>query len=103
MHNAFLSYQNSWGAFTGQYAWARGTQSGTYTFTGLGKSGNIVDNRNQEGFSLFGYVKVPWDKRFRLFGRYDHWDPDTDVSNNIQQKYIGGLSFDIYKGTYADS
>ena len=47
---------------------------------------------------MFGYVKVPWDKRFRLFGRYDHWNPDTDASNNIQQKYTGGLSFDIYKG-----
>jgi hypothetical protein len=57
----------------------------------------MIDNRDQQGFSLFGYVKVPWDKRFRLFGRYDRWDPDTDVSSNVQQRYIGGLSFDIYK------
>ena len=91
---AFLSYENAWGRLVGQYAWCKGSQKGKYKLGGV----DIVDERDKEGFSFFGFLRVPWDNRFRVFGRYDYWDPDTDVSGDIERRYMGGLSFDIYKG-----
>ena len=94
VHTAFLSYENSWGALTGQYSSCEGSQKGSYKIG----SKEIVDERDKEGFSLFSFVKVPWDKRFRVFGRYDYWDPDADAGDDIEKRYMGGLSFDFYKG-----
>jgi len=94
VHNLFLSYENPWGALTGQYFWGKGAQKGKYTL----EAKEIVDERDKEGFSLFGYVRSPWDKRLRLFGRYDYWDPDTDESDDKEKRYLGGVSFDLYKG-----
>jgi len=91
---AFLSYEHPWYTLVGQYAWVEGSQRGQYKAEGV----DVVDERDKEGFSLFGVAKCPWDRRFRLFGRYDYWDPDTDGGADIEQRYLGGLSFDIYKG-----
>ena len=90
----FLSYEDTWGRLVGQYAWCKGSQKGKYKLGGI----DIADERDKEGFSFFGFLRVPWDNRFRVFARYDYWDPDTDVSDDIERRYTGGLSFDIYKG-----
>jgi hypothetical protein len=95
VHLAFLSYESSWGALTGQYAWVEGSQKGEYK-----KSGDtIVDDRDKEGFSFFGYVRAPWNERYSVFARYDYWDSDEDISGDFAKRYIGGISYDILKGT----
>jgi hypothetical protein len=53
------------------------------------------DNGDKKGLgiSFFGSaIPVPG-KTFKVFGRFDYWDPDTDIDNNEVNLIIGGLDF----------
>ncbi|MEW6440159.1 MAG: hypothetical protein AB1640_04415 [bacterium] len=94
VHLGMLSYQNEWLTCTGQYARTKGNQRGSF-----------VDAQGQalrtEGYSLFLEGKLPiMDKQFSLFGRYDHFDPDTkDRVTSGDDAYdiaLGGLGWEFY-------
>jgi len=53
---------------------------------------DVIDSKNM-GVSLFGSVIPVPGKTFKVFGRFDHWDPDTDIDNNEETLLIGGLDF----------
>ena len=45
------------------------------------------------GVSLFGSAIPMPGTKFKVFGRFDYWDPDTDIENNEENFIIGGLDF----------
>jgi hypothetical protein len=47
-----------------------------------------------EVMSFFGVVKIP-NTRAAVIGRVDLTDPDKDVSNNRQTRFIGGVSYQL--------
>ncbi len=85
LNTAFLSYEH-----------ARFILAGTF-YTGSGNSkGNAVDingnSLDQNGYSLFGEYKIP-DSKFSMIGRYDIFDPNTDVDDNNVERTIIGLAY----------
>ncbi len=76
-------------------------------YDGEGNQGGSVVNpdgsaRNQRGYSLFASGKISADKKFRLIGRYDYFDPDSDhvtpSTRDVQKRYIAGVAYNMYKG-----
>jgi len=56
------------------------------------KRDGIFDKKNL-GISVFGSaIPVPG-STFKIFGRFDYWDPDTDVDDNEESLIIGGVDF----------
>jgi len=53
---------------------------------------DIVNKKNL-GVSLFGSVIPMPGRKFKAFGRFDYWDPDTDKENDEENFIIGGLDF----------
>ena len=89
-----LSYEDSWVTFTGQYAYVKGNQKGTFV-DGQGRA------LRSQGYSLFLDVKAPvLDRKLSLFGRYDHFDPDTKdwitQGDDAYDLAMGGLSFRFF-------
>lgn len=58
------------------------------------KSNNALANnqdRTENGFSVFGAVKAA--EKVKLFGRFDNYDPNTDVDDNGNSLIIAGLDY----------
>lgn len=58
------------------------------------KSNNVLANnqdRTENGFSVFGAVKAA--DKVKLFGRFDNYDPNTDVDDDGNSLIIAGLDF----------
>jgi hypothetical protein len=54
---------------------------------------NDVNDSQKMGLSLFGSAIPKPGTKFKVFGRFDYWDPDTDSDNNEESLLIGGLDF----------
>ncbi|NIA05165.1 MAG: hypothetical protein GWP11_04265, partial [Proteobacteria bacterium] len=75
-------------------------------FQTTGNAGGSWTVNNQsldtEGYSFFGRVRLPFvSEKLSVFGRYDHFDQDSDnviADNTAYDLYIGGLSYDVAKG-----
>lgn len=50
-------------------------------------------NSKNVGISLFGSVIPMPGTKFKVFGRFDYWDPDTDGEKDEENFIIGGLDF----------
>ncbi|MDZ7288928.1 MAG: hypothetical protein ONB42_03240 [candidate division KSB1 bacterium] len=48
-------------------------------------------NRTESGFSIFGAVKAL--EKIKLFGRYDRYDPNSDLNDDGNALVIAGLDF----------
>jgi hypothetical protein len=48
-------------------------------------------DKTENGFSVFGAVKVA--EKVKFFGRFDSYDPNTDVDDNGKVLIIAGLDF----------
>ena len=79
---AFASFEHKYVVLTGQYYWGKGNQAG-------------ADQNNKEGYSFFAELKPH--KKFSVIGRYDHFDPNTNNSNDDNDRYIGGIAYHIDK------
>ena len=94
-----VSYQNAWVTLTGQYARTEGNNGG-----------KLVDPVTSEalkagGYSFFANAKLPvCDGKWNLFGRYDHFDPDTDDritgGDDCYDLYFGGIAWEFYHHCY---
>jgi len=95
----YISYENPMYIFTAQYFRTTGNAAGSWVV--LNADGSLKDELETKGYSLFGRVRMPFMPRLALLARYDHFDQDKndaisrDTSYNL---YLGGLSYDIYKG-----
>jgi len=82
---AFGSFESEPVVLTGQYYWGKGQQNG-------------ANETKKDGYSFFTELKVynmfkdPMN-RFSVIGRYDHFDPDKDVDNNENSRYIAGVAY----------
>jgi hypothetical protein len=78
----FISYEHEYITMTGQYYWGKGNQGGS-------------DENKKKGHSLFAEIK-PMEK-ISLIGRYDHFDPNKNVSSDENDRYIFGIAFILDK------
>jgi polyhydroxyalkanoate synthesis regulator phasin len=86
---AFASFEHEYVVLTGQYFWGKGRQDG-------------ADENNKKGYSFFTELKL-YDmfkdpvNRFSIIGRYDHFDPNKDVKNDDNNRYIAGVAYYLDK------
>ncbi|MDY6861436.1 MAG: hypothetical protein SV062_00435 [Thermodesulfobacteriota bacterium] len=92
-NTAYISYEAPFYSLAFQYGHVKGSQKGLYKYDDK----NVVDERQKRGFSVFAMVRVPQYEQFRIWGRYDIWDPDTSNSSDIERRSIFGISYDLYK------
>ncbi len=55
------------------------------------------DDVTQKGYSVNADLKLKPFIQYpvTLFGRYDHWDPDTDKSDNTRKHFVYGASYKL--------
>lgn len=86
---AFVSFESEPIVLTGQYYWGKGNQSG-------------ADENNKDGYSFFTELKLynmfkdPLN-RLSVIGRYDHFDPNTDMGDDDNDRYIAGIAYFLDK------
>jgi hypothetical protein len=97
-YNVYLgmaSYENPTLLLTAQYFETEGNASGKWVTS----SGRALKTR---GFAFFGNVHLPTpENRLAAFARYDYFDADKDnmiADKTAYKMFIGGLSYDLYKG-----
>ena len=83
-----VSYQNK--DFTVMYQ--------NYSGKGEDKSS---DQNDREGYNVAGFVKMPFNKDLRAFGRYDVYDRNENQPNDKVETLIYGASYDLAKGVMA--
>jgi len=81
----FASFEHEYAVLTGQYYVGRGNQAGS--------TNGIADQSHKKGYSFFTELKPL--KHFSLIGRFDHFDPDTKIKDNENNRYIGGIAWHI--------
>ncbi|MFB3851190.1 MAG: hypothetical protein ACE14Q_04600 [Acidobacteriota bacterium] len=110
MFNYMLSYQHSRFTLSFEGFKAEGNTSGSSYYTpsqyvaGV-DYGDIFKGYKQKGYSYFGQVYLDGNKKWVLWGRYDHYDPDTEGifetvkkhSEDVQKRYIYALAYKLYK------
>ncbi len=88
-HDVFLSYEHKNFTLTLQYLNGKGNQSGT-----------MVDQNYKSmkysGYSAFAELKLG--ANWRLIGRYDFVDPNTEVPDNNEQRVIAGVGYNFGNG-----
>jgi len=86
---AFGSFESEPVVLTGQYYWGKGQQNG-------------ANATEKDGYSFFTELKLynmfkdPIN-RFSVIGRYDHFDPNTDASDDENSRYIAGVAYYLDK------
>ncbi|TSA11725.1 MAG: hypothetical protein D4R73_03275, partial [Deltaproteobacteria bacterium] len=93
INTGLISYESKYFTVTGEVCRNKGNQSGTWT--------TANNSKTVEGYSLFGFGRVPGLEKLRVHGRYDYFDPDVDVSDDAARLLIAGLSYDVYKHNMA--
>ncbi len=78
----FVSFEHEYLVLTGQYYKGKGNQKGS-------------DEKDKDGYSIFAELKPH--KKVSFIGRYDHFDPDTDVDDNENTRYIAGVAYHLDK------
>ena len=78
----FVSFEHEYVVLTGQYYWGKGNQKGD-------------DEHEKKGYSIFTELKPM--KEFSVIGRYDHFDPNKDVSDDENNRWIAGVAYHIDK------
>jgi len=86
---AFGSFESEPVVLTGQYYWGKGQQNGS-------------DETEKKGYSFFTEVKLynmikDSINKFSVIGRYDHFDPDKDTSDNENNRFVAGLAYYLDK------
>ena len=89
-YDLFLSYQDRWATFTGQYVWGRGNQRGTWVLPA--GSGDASD---YSGFSLFGEGRLG--RGWRVIAGFDRMDREAELQDLGFQRVHGGLGYDLGK------
>jgi len=89
LHNGFLSYELPRLILTAQYYQGEGNAKGTL----LDASKNSIEH---EGYSCFGEIKL---HKWNLIGRYDFYEPSLSPKTLKQNRYIGGIAYNLGGGT----
>ncbi|SEM25501.1 hypothetical protein SAMN04489760_10839 [Syntrophus gentianae] len=81
---AQASLQHKMFTVMGQYYWGKGAYKSTEEY-------------DREGYLLEGFVRIPKLEKLRLFGKYYHYDPNTDEDDDDYQTFVAGVSYDFSK------
>ncbi len=84
-----LSYENHYVTVTGQFVTGKGSQGNKYMMV----SDSSYASQNIRGYSLFAEGKLT--KHWRVIGRYDSFDPNTNVKDDNVQRVILGVGYDF--------
>jgi hypothetical protein len=76
------SLQQEYFTIMGQYYWGQATATS-------------AEQNDRKGYLVDAFVRVPTMEKLRVFGKYYHYDPNTDQSNLGYKTYIAGLSYDV--------
>lgn len=95
VNTGFVSYEAPMYTLTAEAIRNTGNQAGTWLKTGT------TDSKDTDGYSFFGFVRIPRMGKLRAFARYDYFDPDDEVSDDEAKLYIAGLSYDVFKHNMA--
>lgn len=82
LNNGFVSFEHKYAVLTGQYYWGKGNQKGD-------------DEFKKDGYSFFAELKPH--KKFSIIGRYDFFDPNDDVKDDENSRYIAGVAYHLDK------
>ncbi len=85
MNTLFTSYEHQNLVLTGTLYTGKGNSKGN----ALDLKGNASE---MSGYSAFSEIKFP-NSKFALIGRYDSFDPDTNIDDNNVNRYIVGLAY----------
>jgi polyhydroxyalkanoate synthesis regulator phasin len=89
VNNGMLSFEHKDVVLTGQYYWGKGQQNGS-------------NEDKKKGYSfftelkLYNMIKDSFNK-FSIIGRFDHFDPNTELSDDDNNRYIAGLAYYLDK------
>lgn len=78
----FASFEHEYVVLTGQYYDGKGNQKGN-------------DENDKDGYSFFAELKPH--KKFSIIGRYDYFDPNDNVKDDENRRYIVGIAYHLYK------
>ncbi|MFH1076224.1 MAG: hypothetical protein V1753_05195 [Pseudomonadota bacterium] len=90
LNTGFVSFQDEYFTLTGEVMSGEGNQKGDWVKTGT------TDSRKVDGYSLFGFARIPGAEALRVHARYDVFDPDDSASEDEANLTIVGFSYDIY-------
>jgi hypothetical protein len=83
-NTGMISYESRWLVVTGQYVDSTGNQGGS----AVDASGKSVPQKGWSGF-VEGKLSPTWS----VIGRYDQFDPNSDVDNNSNKRSILGVAY----------
>ncbi|MGQ9569478.1 MAG: hypothetical protein ACUVUQ_01285 [Thermodesulfovibrionales bacterium] len=78
----YASFEHEYFVLTGQYYDGKGNQKG-------------ADENDKDGYSFFAELKPH--KKFSIIGRYDYFDPNDNVKDDENRRYIVGVAYHLYK------
>ncbi|MBI5324725.1 MAG: hypothetical protein HZB41_05550 [Ignavibacteriae bacterium] len=81
-----LSFEHEYFTFTGQFETGKGNLKGTF----INSQNEAINN---QGYSVFAEGKLG--ENFRVIGRYDHFDPNTDKDNDSDDRIILGFGYNF--------
>ncbi len=90
---AMISYESRYFTITGQGYLGIGNQGGS----AIESDGSAA---HQSGFSVFAAVRVPtphFGEKISLIGRFDEFNSNTRIYNDLQRRYIAGIAWHMYK------
>jgi hypothetical protein len=87
VNTGFVSFETPWVTLTGTYYSGKGNQGGS----AVDADGEAI---SMSGYSAFGELKLKA-QHLSLIGRYDHFDPDTDVDDNENNRIIAGIAYHL--------
>ena len=89
-----VSYESPRLVLTGQYEQGKGNQKGT----AVDARGDALDH---DGYSFFTEVRLDEAQKYSLFGRFDHFDPNTDdPAADVTERTIVGFAWQFAKNNY---
>jgi len=90
-----FSYEHRYLTLTGQFIAGDGNQKGTFAETTSNANGDILTRTSNsiQGMSLFGEGKLG--SNWRVIGRFDSFDENTDVDDDEHTRIIVGAGYDF--------
>jgi hypothetical protein len=86
VNTAMLSYEHQYFTVAGQYVSGKGNQKGKYV-------DENYDALSIGGFSAFAEAKLG--ENWRIIGRFDNFDPNTDMDDDEYSRIIAGVGYDF--------
>jgi hypothetical protein len=92
--NGMVSYESKYFTLTGQGWSGTGNQAGTVYQPG----GTVA--AGEKGWSVFASAHIPtphFGEMVSIIGRYDEFNSNTSIYNDLQRRYIAGVAWRFYK------